>query len=367
MKIRIEARNAAIGVSNGIIVSADGPFDVELCIPRGELRPGLINAHDHLHRNHYGRLGHPPYANAYEWGVDIHARAADAIALGRAMPRRDALLAGAWKNLRAGVTTVVHHDDWEPAFDADFPIRVVRVANAHSLGFTPQLPASLVAPFAIHLAEGVDRRSADEVRALDALGLLTPDLLAVHVVGADEDGIERLRRSGGAVVWCPTSNRFLFGAAVNPALLAPGVDLLLGSDSTLTGDGDLLDELRYARGTGLVDDARLESGVGTVAARRLSLAARSLAVGERADVAVFMRPLLECSAADVAVVVAGGELRVLDPALVPALGEVARRGTLREAGGVLRWTSDYASGASVGPPVRARQVTRPEMSRRSLT
>ena len=62
----------------------DGRFDVTLRIPGGEVRPGLINAHEHLHRNHYGRLGAPPYPNAYAWGRDIHARAAAEIAAGRA-------------------------------------------------------------------------------------------------------------------------------------------------------------------------------------------------------------------------------------------------------------------------------------------
>jgi cytosine/adenosine deaminase-related metal-dependent hydrolase len=341
VRLRIEADNGALGIEGGRIVAPTGAFDATLRVPDGRIRPGLVNAHDHLHRNHYGRLGAPPYANAYEWGRDIHVRHADAIARGRAVPRRDALLRGAWKNLRAGVTTVVHHDPWEPAFDDDFPLRVVRVAAAHSLGFGGELPAPVAgAPFTIHLAEGVDAESAGEVAALAARGLLTRDLLAVHAVGVDDAGITLLRTRAAAVVWCPSSNHFLFGRTTPAELLAPGIDVLLGSDSLLTADGSLLRELRVARELALVDDERLLDAVGAVAARRIGVEAPSLALGARADVLVLRRPPLEASEADVALVVAGGVLRVADPALVPALGALAGAGRMETLNGVERWIGD---------------------------
>jgi cytosine/adenosine deaminase-related metal-dependent hydrolase len=311
VRILVEAANAAVAVEGGVIVEAEGHFDVVLRIPDGEVRPGLINAHDHLHRNHYGRLADPPYRNAYEWGRDIHRRRAVEIERARALPRRPTLLRGAWKNLAAGVTTVVHHDPWEPDFDAAFPIRVARVRCAHSLGFEPRRPPPGPGPFAIHLAEGTDTASAEEVREMERLGLLTPDLLAVHLVGADPDGVSRLRASGAAVVWCPSSNLHLFGRTAPPELLAPGTDVLLGSDSLLTGAGDLLDELRLAREVGYLSDERLLDAVGATAARRLGLPAPSLQPGATADLAVFRGPVLEARAEDVALVMVGGAVRLL--------------------------------------------------------
>ncbi|MFL5540698.1 MAG: amidohydrolase family protein [Longimicrobiaceae bacterium] len=317
MRLRIEAANLALGVENRIIVPDAGRFDATIRIPDGELRPGLINAHDHLHRNHYGRLGAPPYANAYDWGRDIHQRFAEEIEAARAVPHREALLHGAWKNLRAGVTTVVHHDPWEPDFDRDFPIRVARVRTAHSLGFERDFaraaapdPTDPRQPLCLHLAEGTDPLSADELRDLDRLGYLDDRLHAVHCVGADVDGIHRLRASGAAVVWCPTSNHYLLGRTAPPELLAPGIDVLLGSDSLLTADGDLLDELRAARRLGHLDDARLLDAVGATAARRLRLPAPSLAPGSPADLAAFRKPVLEATAEDVALVMVGGVIHV---------------------------------------------------------
>lgn len=344
MRLLLETREASLGIDDGVIVPADGPFDVTLRIRDGALHPGLINAHDHLHRNHYGRLGHPPYEDAYEWGRDIHHRCSDAIARGRALPRREALLRGAWKNLRAGVTTVVHHDAWEDAFDEDFPLRVVRIESAHSLGFATSLPdVASGTPFAIHLSEGVSVAAADEVRELDARGLLTSDLLAVHAVGVDARGIQRLRNVGAAIVWCPSSNRFLFGRTAPAELLLPGIDVLLGSDSLLTADGSLLRELHVARSLGLLSHPRLSDAVGTAAARRLGVAPPSLEVGARADVIVLRRPLLDASEADVLAVIANGVVRVLEPSLVPALGPRAETGRIETAGGVERWISDQPS------------------------
>ena len=342
MRFRISAANTTVGIAGGRIVPPTGPFDAELRIPDGVLRPGLINPHEHLHRNHYGRLGDPPYANAYQWGVDIHARHGSAIARGRAVPRREALLCGAWKNLLSGVTTVVHHDRWEPDFDDGFPVRVARIRSAHSLGLESDLAASATGdgPFAIHLAEGTDWPAAEEVRHLARLGLLTPELLAVHVVGVDPDGVRRLRGCGAAVVWCPSSNQFLFGVTAPAELLAPGIDVLVGSDSRLTGVGTLLDELRVARHAGFVSDDRLLDSVGAVAARRLGLPEPSLAVGAPADLVVFRRPVFEASAEDVALVVVAGVPRAMDPMLVPVNGSWSHLGRLLERDGVVRWVID---------------------------
>jgi len=316
----VDADGTACVVADGRIADADAPCAFTLELDGARLRPGLINAHDHLHRNHYPRLGAPPYPDAYAWGRDLHDRWADDIARCRALDRGDALLFGALKTLLGGATTVVHHDRWESAFDdGAFPVRVVRTRIAHSLRFEPDLaraadggPALRDRPLCIHLAEGINAAAADEVRELAERGLLDERLLAVHVVGADDDGVRRLRAAGAAVVWCPTSNAFLFGRTAPPALLAEGMDVLLGSDSMLTGDGTLLDELRAARALGLLDDARLAAAVGETAARRLGIAPPSLAPGAAADLVALRRPLLDASAADVDLVIVGGVPRLAD-------------------------------------------------------
>jgi len=281
----------------------------------GELRAGLINAHDHLHRNHYPRLGAPPYPDAYAWGRDIHERDAETIARARRVDRRDALLFGALKNLVAGVTTVVHHDAWELAFDDGFPLRVAKVRTVHSLGIEPERAANPGGdpgePLCIHLAEGVTPPMAAEVHEASRLGLVNEALLAVHAVGVDQAGADVLVRGKTAVVWCPTSNVYLFGRTA-PAELLSRIDVVLGSDSLLTGAGTLLDELRYARAVGALDDERLTDSVGEAAAYKLHIERPVVAVGAPADLVLLARPLLEATCEDVRLVVVAGVPRIGD-------------------------------------------------------
>lgn len=340
MRIRIAARNGAIDIENGRIAEASPVPDLVLNFPDADVRPGLINAHDHLHRNHYGRLGGPRYRNAYDWAADIQRRYRRRIGKRRRKARREALLAGAWKNLFAGVTAVVHHDPWEPAFDDGFPIRVLRLRCADSLGMDADLDdLSAAGRFALHLAEGTDGIAAAEVGLLAAKGLLTRRLIAVHGVGLDEHGIVRFRDAGAALIWCPTSNVFLFGRTAPAELLRDGIDVLLGSDSRLTGAGDLLDELRFARACGLVSADRLESAVGEVAARRLGIVSPTLRPGAPADLVVLARPLLESCAEDVRLVMVGGTPRVARPDLASMLESHGFVGDEMRIGPVVRWAS----------------------------
>jgi len=338
MRLLIEAENTTIAVEDGYIVEPSGSFDHVIQAPRGEVRPGLINAHDHLHRNHYGRLGAPPYANAYEWARDIQDRNRLEIARGRELLRREALLFGAWKNLVAGVTHVFHHDAWEPDFESGFPLNVVRLPSADSLGMSRSLPSHPKGPFAMHVAEGVDAAAAEEIRELHRRGFLTPDFLAVHAVGPDKDGMETLRGSGCAVIWCPSSNHFLFSQTAPSALLADGTDVLLGTDSLLTADGTMLEEIRIARRD--MPDSRILDAVGPLAARRLGVTAPSLDMGARADIVVSGRPILESRLEDILLVMADGVVRVLEPELAARIDPAG--GHCFEGFGVRRWINDGA-------------------------
>ena len=55
-----------------------------------------------------------------------------------------------------------------------------------------------------------------------------------------------MRQRDASLVICPSSNHFLFGKVPDIGLLGGIRRIALGSDSSLTAEGDLLDEIRFA-------------------------------------------------------------------------------------------------------------------------
>jgi cytosine/adenosine deaminase-related metal-dependent hydrolase len=153
----------------------------------------------------------------------------------------------------------------------------------------------------------------------------------------DADGIARWHASGAALCWCPSSNLFLFGRTAPADLFDGQADILLGSDSRLTGAGDMLDELRIARRIGLLDDERLDAAVGTTAARRLGLPDPVLTPGSAADLIILSRPLGEATAADIQLVLVAGQPRVASPDLALMFDRLFPGGRQVRRGPLTRW------------------------------
>lgn len=228
--------------------SGEKALDLRDCL----VLPGLVNAHDHLEFALFPRLGRGGYANFREWAEDIQKSHASLIAVHRKVPREVRLWWGGIRNLLSGVTTVCHHNPYEPSvFNQEFVVRVLEdFAWAHSLALDPDCAAKkLVAPagsaFLIHLAEGVDEKSAAEIFELHRMGALDASTTIIHGIGLDPAGRDLLRSVGAGLIWCPTSNLFLFGKTFSPDDIRDFPMAAIGSDSPLTAQGDLLDELGF--------------------------------------------------------------------------------------------------------------------------
>jgi cytosine/adenosine deaminase-related metal-dependent hydrolase len=312
--------------------------------------PGLINAHDHLELNHYGRLKfRESYPNAVDWTDDMRRHlAVDAtVREQQRHPLTERLFIGGLKNLLAGVTTVAHHNPRYSELRRTMPIRVVRrygwahsFAMEHGPAGARGEPGGEVAqrwrrtsadvPFFVHLAEGVDAPAAAELTRLDQLGCLGPNTLAVHGVAIDAAGFQRIVEMSAGLVWCPASNVFLFGRTANVRQLLDASNgtppaIALGSDSRLTGANDMLDELRAAHQTQLASADELFDMVTVNAARMLRIRhAGRLIVGQPADLIVIPNTaadeaasLLAARRRDVSLVVVGGRPLIGVPSLAP--------------------------------------------------
>ena len=214
--------------------------------------PGLINAHDHLQFNLYSRIGNPPYINAYDWGNDIRTTFRSTVDAIERIPIHLRYRWGAWKNLFSGVTRVVHHDPYSLYCRYLLPVDIQNSYTfAHSLGNEKHLERALTrrrrdVPFIIHLAEGTDELTAREVESLMRLGGLDERTVAVHAININQRDIDLLAAARASVVWCPTSNRYLFDQTAPVDALWGRISVALGTDSTLTGSCTMFEEMRAA-------------------------------------------------------------------------------------------------------------------------
>lgn len=158
-------------------------------------------------------------------------------------------------------------------------------------------------PIHVHVQETLDeiRQSVAEhgvrpLQRLHGLGLLGPNLIAVHAVHLNEDEIALLAAHGCHVAHCPSSNlKLASGIAPVTKLRAAGVNIGLGTDGAASNNRlDLFMEMRLAallaKGTSGQADAlpaHQALQMATLdAARALGLDERlgSLTVGKQADI-----------------------------------------------------------------------------------
>jgi hypothetical protein len=240
-------------LSSPIDMSGTKPDYTHIDLSGFLLLPGIVNAHDHLGFALFPRLGNPPYRNYIGWGDDIHSRFPDTIAKHRAVPKEIRLWWGGIRNLLCGVTTVCHHDPlWPDLQRRDFPVRVVQNYGwGHSLALGGDLRQARRAtpagrPFIVHACEGIDELARQELYGLDQLGVLDESTVLVHGLAINQDGVALMRERRSSLIACPSSNKFLFNRLPDISLLSAIGKVALGSDSPLTSEGDLLDEIRFA-------------------------------------------------------------------------------------------------------------------------
>ena len=329
--------------------------------------PGLINAHDHLNGTWWPRVAPSrPYTNVYQWLDDLHT---SPVRYDRQQNSvEDVYELGMYRNLLSGVTTVADHF-WRidgSEFYTRFPIDVL---FEYGRTWTPREPTGwgddiptehnravrTGQPYIIHLAEGVDQETAQEMDVLleaDALGRNT---LIVHGISLRPEDMQAMARVGASLCWCPSSNLYLYEQTANiAALLDAGVNITLGTDSSLSGGMNLLEELRTAWRAANVDRQRLAKwlieAVTTRAAYALLREGRSgrIAPGYDADLLVLPNTgndpyatLLQTDVGDIALLSRAGTPVYGDPVFRPLFEQftprftsvlVARPGQVRQQG-----------------------------------
>jgi cytosine/adenosine deaminase-related metal-dependent hydrolase len=359
------------GRIDGLDVAPDKGDEV-VDLERSFVFPGLINAHDHLELNSQPRLKwREKYVNASEWIADFQPRFDSDPALAVTKPETldERVWIGGLKNLLAGVTTVCHHNPLHRVLRRRFPVRIVeRFGYSHSLHIDGAAVAASHRktppewPWMIHAGEGLDEAARSELDTFDRLGCLSANTVFIHGVAFCRAAADRVIAAGAGLVWCPSSNRFLFETTADVRAFDDADRLALGSDSRLSGERDLLDELQAAHQTRQLSAEGLARTIGPVAAQLLRLEdGGRLEVGARADLTVF-RPSENCpfdtlvgaSRNDVRLTMIGGEPAIAEPSLsrVFDANDVDTSAALLDGSPrlVARWISRHVSKMRLSEP-----------------
>ncbi|TXL68288.1 TRZ/ATZ family hydrolase [Zeimonas arvi] len=101
---------------------------------------------------------------------------------------------------------------------------------------------------AAEIEESQSRHGKRPLQRLDALGLLGPELIAVHAVHLDDNDLRLLATAGASVAHCPHSNlKLASGIAPVARMIESGIRVGIGTDGSASNNRlDLLQEARTA-------------------------------------------------------------------------------------------------------------------------
>ena len=345
---------AAVYVGDDGLIAAVAPVDAVPAgfenAPRiaagGLIYPGLIDLHNHLMYNSLPLWTEParkvPWTSHNQWGgaptyssrISQPARLLGAAA-GRALLRyveTRAIVGGTTSiqgNPRGAVppdNDLVRNVDSEKLGTHEDFVRVSTWVAENAAALAPY--ASAVAAghgFIAHSAEGSDPKLRSEFRLLEDVGVVRPQLVAIHGTALNADDFSAMQAGNSSLVWSPFSNLWLYGATADVKTAhAIGVRLCLGSDWGPSGTRNVLWELKVAdlwnKSEGVFTDEdlvrMLTSNPGDALTEVWPRPVGRLERGALADLIVVRRSaldpyrsLIEATEADIRLVVVGGRAR----------------------------------------------------------
>ncbi|MCS6984105.1 MAG: amidohydrolase family protein [Leptospiraceae bacterium] len=223
--------------------------------------PGFINCHDHLLGTYWPRVGdRRPYLNWLEWDNDL--KSSPLYTERQQIDSQDLYQMGGYRHLLCGVTSVQDHIPHfvRELFGKEVPIRIIsKYGLAHSVtsfalnwgeGIEKEhnLAKENNIPFITHCSEGFDEETIRSVETLHRRGALSKQTVLIHGIAFSDSDIDLLAEYGCHVVWCPVSNLYMFSrTAPVKKLLEKNVNVVLGTDSPMSGSINLFEELRVAQ------------------------------------------------------------------------------------------------------------------------
>jgi cytosine/adenosine deaminase-related metal-dependent hydrolase len=222
--------------------------------------PALINAHDHMVGSYYPKVGKGPYNTWKEW--DDAWKASEIFAERANIDNFRLYMLGVYKNLLSGVTTVMDHVPHKVNEEIlpKLPLRTIQhYGLAHEVssydlkwGDGVKIEHSRAVqnnwPFITHIEEGFDEESQKGIDYLIEENALDEHTVMIHGIALSHADILQIGRHNAHLIWCPESNKFMFSTVAKiQEWLEAGINVSLGTDSTITGAKNILDEMATAR------------------------------------------------------------------------------------------------------------------------
>ena len=231
--------------------------------------PALINIHDHLVGNWLPRVApNRPYTNTSQWVKEMRdteplqerkkfwkTNDLSDLTIGNGI---EMALLGVYKNIFSGVVIIMDHlPVQKDEYYDSFPVNVVsNYRQGHSVGLEnwwggDELEEEMKKtherkPFVIHLSEGTDTPAKSEFKKFVKMELLKKNDILVHCTALEKSEFNQVAQKKAKIAWCPNSNIYLLGTTLDyKTALNLGINISLGTDSTLSGSLNILEELIY--------------------------------------------------------------------------------------------------------------------------
>ena len=100
----------------------------------------------------------------------------------------------------------------------------------------------------IEVAESIKKYGKRPLQRLDEIGMVGPDLIAIHMTALNDDDFKILERTRPSIVHCPESNmKLVSGNCQVQKLHDLGINVALGTDGAASNnDLDMIGEMRTA-------------------------------------------------------------------------------------------------------------------------
>ena len=234
----------------------------------GAIYPGLIDLHGHIAYNGLPLWSPPgrikPYTSRYQWPGDqsYEGMISDpANALGalagkahlkyletKAVVGGTTAIQGTAKTGRPYEGWLVRNIEYETfqtkkktVYVSALPLRDEAAYKSQAQHLKDKLA------FVYHLSEGTDPKLISEYTTMNTEHCLAQGLAAIHCTALEKANYDEWAPLGGAVVWSPFSNLWLYGGTTDVlAARAAGVRICLGADWSPSGSKNLLGELKVA-------------------------------------------------------------------------------------------------------------------------